>query len=216
MKKNNIISLTFLDLKKYFKEHKTEVVVLWILLLLFVFLVAIYTFYKVDHNPNILNDVWNSSGKRMNTIVHGSIFGDILFSNMLLSVVIICISLIPIPYLYCFPTIISLISLGQLVGILDYEHGTIKTIKYLITLILPHGIFEITAIVFTLIIAKSINKYSRQIITLLLNHDILLLKKIPCFIKKEFIYFLIIVFPLLISAAFIEAFIVPVLFKIFL
>lgn len=215
MKENSILSIISYQFN-YLNKHRKELLISWILIILFIVLSAIFTYRKVDNDPHIINDLWSSASGNMTTIIHGHVFLDTLFTNVLLSIVIICISLIPIPYLYILPTLTSFSLIGKLIGVLNYEHGTIKTIKMVILSIVPHGIFEITAIIITLIIAKKINEYVLNVVKTIFKKDYIIPKDNLSVIKKALGDFYKIVLPFLVVAAGIETFIVPLLFKMFI
>lgn len=90
----------------------------------------------------------------------------------------------------------------------------IKPIKAVPLLILPLGLFEITVIIFTLIITKQLmNILVSQSHNCLSTHSFPRIKTTLFLMIRSGIYFLKMVYPLLIVVTCIEPFILPMLAK---
>lgn len=210
----DFMSSIFCKYSKFLNIYKKELLLSWVAVVLVMVCSAISMVYRVHSKHINVNRVWDSMGSHMTTIIQGHVFIDTLMTNVLISIIILCISCLPVPFLYILPVVPTFLSIGQLLGLVFYKYGLIKTIKLVVLTVMPHGIIEITAIIVTLIVAKEINKHSICMIK-----DVL--RKRPVNFNYNFTVlthsltnFISITLPLLFVASLIETFVVPILFKL--
>lgn len=133
----------------------------------------------------------------------------IICNNVLLSLIMVLIGLIPVLVLPLFTTIMTFFAVGLVTAIFEQKIG--KGFDLLFFGILPHGLLELVAFV----ISSSIG----------IRLSYFVLKKLIMFKRKEvklktiFILsmksYLAVVVPIMVAASFIECFISPYILKLF-
>lgn len=190
-----------------FKEFN-RVILKYFVISLILFFGSILTIkFILGMNPeNVIKTLDNYAPKRALTHEGYKDFLAIFFHNMIACLSAILFGFVP----FIFWPIISCVKNAYFVALLlaGFEIEKFNVLVISLVSLIPHGIFEIPAVLYSF----SIGIYLCTTITLSIVRGTSS-KKYICEIKKAFIY---IVIPLLLVAALIESFVVPYLIKIFI
>lgn len=133
-------------------------------------------------------------------------FWGILLNNEKATLIILLLALIPIPGFYWLTFIMTSLSVGFVLGVRGAQSGWLLVVKAFVLGILPHGIFEMSALLLVVALAAQLNRgwrnflFSRQL-------------QQPISVKALLLQYLLIVVPLIALAALIEGFITPILLQ---
>lgn len=198
-------------MKKIFTNEFIEfnkVIFKYFLLCFFLFFTSIIiTKFMFTRNPeNVLSILDNQALEQALNDTAFNVFGQIFINNL-----IVCFSTILSGFLpFVFLPVITCIKNAYPIGLLLAGFDILKKNVFLIALValVPHGILEIPALLYSFSIG----------IHLCLSITTSMVKKVPtkkyiAEIKNAFIF---IILPMLLIAAFIEAFVVPYLTNAFL
>ncbi|WP_242651987.1 MULTISPECIES: stage II sporulation protein M [Leuconostoc] len=198
------------------QKYTKTVLLLWLYIMIYVVLLSVYVYCKIKSNPSEINGITEYLNTKVVTNYSSIDFLNIIIMNVISTSSIILFSIIPIPYLYVLPALGTISTMGQLVGYVVYDKGLFEGLKLAITGILPHGIFEMTAYIIVLILAKKTNDISMNTLKRIWKRQQLNYKFIGSMLYDLLKSFVIYVLPVLIVAAIIESFITPIIIHVFM
>lgn len=192
--------------KTFFRTFILSILVALACFLISLFLKDFFINQTEEIAKNVANKFEKMSGKQLNELSNIHTFWLIFINNFKVCILICVLWLIP---LYRLPAVYSIFQFSVVGIVLGGVHAMgYNVINVFIFGILPHGIFELTGIVYSASIGNFINKNILAKIFYRKKRNSVPFKEL---LKQSLFSYTLVVVPLLLLAAFIEAFITSIL-----
>ena len=196
-----------MNLKEFYNYHvKNHFKTGFLVMLLVFFLSSIFFLLNSDIAMKVIEKFMESVGD--NIVLDGKVsaFG-LIKNNITACLVMILLGLIPYLFLPYFSLIINGAVIGAALGMIVAKMGMTGYLAFILSVV-PHGIFEIPAIVLSFALGVSVCKYLMD-----------KMNKKPTTTGKTFFInlskmFFFVVIPLLLVAGFVEAYFTPIIASI--
>ncbi len=188
-------------LKEYFSRNKLLIIVAAILLVISAFLGVIFSEFIKTYLLEIIKEMILDIPENP-TVIDEAVY---LFQNNIRANIIIMLG----GFIFSILSVMAVILNGVIIG---FTYTLVNPLQYVVGII-PHGIFELPAVILSLVGAFNITKLEINLLDALFKHRLKEEIGNSKTIVKDIILTFIIIFVLLIIAATIEAAITPVLLK---
>ncbi|KRK13177.1 membrane protein [Lacticaseibacillus zeae DSM 20178 = KCTC 3804] len=205
------------QMKKRLKYHLNVIghylLIGWLIFIVMTILVGLLSYIVMKSNPHFVRGLMSGlSAKFPGATDNWHAFWAILLNNERVTFTMMLVGMIPIPFLYWISYVVTCASVGLVLGIYAAKLGISGAFGAFVLGILPHGIFEMSAMIVAVALAAQVNKALRQSIKRFFANPHY--EKSPLDAKSIAVQYVAIVVPVIAFAAIIEGFITPVLLRL--
>ncbi|MBA1392477.1 stage II sporulation protein M [Bombilactobacillus bombi] len=176
----------------------------WVAFIVISIVFGVLTLSLARNYPHAIHQIMQSLKNIMpSSTTSTQMFWGILGNNERAALIIMLLSLVPLPGFYWLTFGVTSISVGFVLGVSAITGGMKSAVLAFIVGILPHGIFEMSALLLAVALSAQLNRAWRQF----------LFQRRPATnslqVRKVLGQYILLVVPLIAVAAVIESFITP-------